>query len=197
MTKITKRAVIISGILLAWFVGNSFFKKPEENKKITRGNKQTVRFRNVSLQSFDEAVNVRGYTKAWRSACLRARTSGEVEKIYVVSGQKVKENQLLVKLSDDSRFERLAKAKHDVKAKKLEYEALEKLGSMQYHSLAEVANKKTLYYAALLEEKQAKLDLEYSKIRAPFSGIVGSIYLNEGGVSIRCNIDSHHFDCRA
>ncbi|MDR1474928.1 MAG: efflux RND transporter periplasmic adaptor subunit [Holosporales bacterium] len=176
----TKRTLIVIGVLAVWFVANSLLKKTEHTKNPACHDKQTVRFKHISAESFNESINIKGYTTAWKNACLKARTSGEIKKVHVVCGEKVKKGQLLVELSDDARAEKLAQARSQAAARRLEYNASSKMGHLQYHSRSEVANKKALYYSALFDEKQAELDLEFTKIAAPFSGVVNSIDLNEG-----------------
>jgi len=127
---------------------------------------------------------------------LRSRLSGFLEHIYVDEGASVKKGQVLFRLSDDMYKADYARAKAnfntaltDVKKVLLELERTKDLAAKNIVSKTEVELLKLQYTAAesKVEEarsmmQQAKTQLDYTLVRAPFDGKIDRIPLKEGSL---------------
>ncbi len=136
-----------------------------------------------------------GRAEAYQSADIRPRVTGMIKEITFKEGSRINEGDLLYQIEDDSYKAAVAKAEASVakaeasvpsaEANLARYERLVNSGATQIEyenakvtllqAKAEVAATK----AAL---QQAQIDLDLTKIRAPFSGIIDETAFNIGNV---------------
>lgn len=134
--------------------------------------------------------------QAVRNVELRARVEGFLEKIYVDEGQTVKKGQLLFSINDEEYRAEMAKAKANMestiaeaKAAELEIDRLRVLVEKNVISdtelevaLARLNAVKARIEEARWAESNAALRLSYTKIRAPFNGIIDRIPFKIGSL---------------
>lgn len=127
---------------------------------------------------------------------LRSRVSGFLEKIHVDEGMFIKKGQLLFTISDQEYRAEVSKAKAslnsiiaDAKTVELELERVKMLVSKKILSPTEldVAKAKFAAQNARIEEARAALEhaiakLAYTKIYAPYDGIIDRIPLKPGSL---------------
>lgn len=123
----------------------------------------------ASLEAEDEATVV-------------ARVGGVVEKIFVEEGASVKAGQPLAKL-DDERL-RLELERAEVELAKLErtYERNKKVYEKQLISDQEFETIKSDYETQKVARDLAQMQLEYTTIRAPISGVVSARQIKVGNM---------------
>ena len=150
----------------------------------------------VKLQTVPIWTRFTGKTRASSHQEVRARVSGILEKIYFKDGQMVKKGQKLFKIEQDQYIAALSAAK----AKKAQDEAalsLAKADVARYTPLVQegLAPRATLeqYQAKLLslkaaiegdkaKIKEAKIQLDYTIIRAPIAGRVSARMVDIGNL---------------
>lgn len=127
---------------------------------------------------------------------IRARVKGYLEDIYVDEGQTVKKGQPLFRINDEEYKAELAKAKANLetaiaeaKATELEVDRVKVLVDKGVISKSEweVAKARLKAAKAKIDEAKsahsnAKLELSYTYIRAPFTGIIDRIPLKVGSL---------------
>ncbi len=134
--------------------------------------------------------------RAVQNVELRARVEGFLEKVYVDEGQEVKKGQLLFKLNDEEYKEEVAKARANLqsavaeaKGIKLEIDRLRLLVEKNVISKTEIdvaqakldaANSRI--GAARSTASNAATRLSYTRIRAPFDGIIDRIPYRTGSL---------------
>jgi RND family efflux transporter MFP subunit len=156
-----------------------------------------VKVASVKLENQPETLSFSGKIEAETHSNLSTRIMGQIAKIYVEPGQKVKKGQLLVQIHDK---DILAK-KAQVKANKIEAEAAFKNAEKDYNRYTVLFEQKSasqkemddvttgfnVAQARLLAvnqmEKEVDEMLRYASIRAPYNGIITRKYMNEGDLA--------------
>lgn len=137
-----------------------------ENNALTK-----VRVEKRQAQEIAGLIELHGRTEADRKAKLSAETSGRVELILVERGQAVEKNQILIKLAVKDKSLRLQQAIATLNQRELEYQAAKKLGKSGLTAQTQLAERQANLELAKADVEQAKLDIAYTEIRAPFAGI--------------------------
>ncbi|MBN4055413.1 efflux RND transporter periplasmic adaptor subunit [bacterium AH-315-K03] len=135
-------------------------------------------------------------TQAHQTAEIQARVEGELIERTFEEGSFVKKDQLLLRI-DPSEYEAtLAQTKADLSSHIAEAENAKRnlnrgleLSSKGYISQSDLDKLRTLASqsesakkSAKASLKKAELNLEYTKIKAPFSGNIGKIYVDVGNI---------------
>jgi membrane fusion protein (multidrug efflux system) len=154
----------------------------------------------LKLDSVHTFIDYVADIEALKNIELRTRTSGYIERIHVDEGQLVKEGQLIFSLSSRRLKNELDKAnalyslaKAECKSVELEMKNIQLLVDKGVLDNIELELAKAKYEAALARREdaaaslsQAQLSLEFTEIKAPFSGFIDRIpfkvgsYVEEG-----------------
>lgn len=154
--------------------GDAGEKKPAGNAP-PRGNIQTVP---VLVEAAGEApdevtIEAIGTARAVRSVTLYPEVEGEVVALPIQSGQRVKADQVMMKLGDRSATLSVRVAETRVREAKSALIRADKLRQTNVRSPANVEDAEVILERATLELEQAQEDLADRTLRAPFDGIVG------------------------
>jgi len=128
---------------------------------------------------------------------ITTKLSGEVKKVFVSESQKVRRGDLLVKIDDTAIKTNIATLRDTKKVQEsdVEYykEVLERntklynahaISKEKYDaSVLQLKNKKAALQATEQKILSLQSDLKYLNIRAPFSGVVSTIFLHEGDLA--------------
>ncbi len=132
---------------------------------------QKVRAVSSTARRYAAAVTVRGRTEASRSVTVRAETVGRVTSVSDSEGKIVKAGDVLCELALDDREAKRVEAEAKTKQALIEYEAAKKLMAKGYRSETQEAAAEAAYTAAQAVSEQIALDIERTKMRAPFDGV--------------------------
>ncbi len=151
----------------------------------------------AQLKDYPAVISFSGKLEADKQSNLSTRVMGQIDRIYVKPGQKVKKGDLLIQIRNQ---DILAK-KAQVEASKLEAQSafenaekdlkrFEALHASNSASDKEMDDIRTHYkmararLAAVAEmEKEVEETMRYASIRAPYSGIVTSKFVHEGDMA--------------
>jgi RND family efflux transporter MFP subunit len=134
----------------------------------------------IQPETFEHYVNSNGKVEAVQAAYISPETNGQIEQIHVEEGDRVQKGQLLVSLNTSVIKSNIEEVKTNLELARETYQKQkrlweEKVGSeMQY--LQAKNNKESL--ESRLETLKEQLDM--SRIKAPFPGIVEQINQKEG-----------------
>jgi multidrug efflux system membrane fusion protein len=139
----------------------------------------------VQVQWFDAAseplfVVMRGHTEANSMVVIKARTNGTVIKVHQRQSEVVKKDTPLVELSVDDRRTQLQAAEARLKDQEIQYEAKQKLAQQNFQSKISMYDAFAALQRARNDLERAQLTLSFTNIRAPFSGVVNDILVEEG-----------------
>ncbi len=175
-------ALVICAVVGLWLATsfidfNDMALKPvAEQRAVNAGPDKPFRVRVKTYRSKPRAVSVtvRGQTKASRRVEVRARTRGIVLSSPLREGEEVKTGKVMCTLDIAERKAKLAEAKSALISSQRDYDATAKLSQNKFASAAKVASDKARVEAAQARVDQILREIEYTRIKAPISGIVES-----------------------
>ncbi|MFQ5753836.1 MAG: efflux RND transporter periplasmic adaptor subunit, partial [bacterium] len=109
-----------------------------------------------------------------------SRVQGLVDKIFVEEGDYVKKNQVLMKLEADEYSLAEAKARVEYEQQNSLYERSEAMYKKQLLSKEEFEQARFGIEAKKIQWQQAKLNLDYTNITSPISGVIGERLKRQG-----------------
>jgi membrane fusion protein (multidrug efflux system) len=188
MSKSLKIAlIVVIGAVIVYLINPTLWgllaeDSPEASPSIPSGYNPRIPVSGVVLspQRIDNKISVTGSIEANESVELKSEISGIVEEIHFQEGTNVKKGNLLVSLDDDEISAQLEKTRYTQKLmKEREFR--------QRQLLEKEAISQEEYDIALTELNTVASDIKVlqsqyqkTKIRAPFSGIVGLRHISVG-----------------
>lgn len=131
--------------------------------------------RNISLK-------VSGISEPDQFMEIESQLSGTVKKIFVKEGGYVKKGTLLLCLKDGERPEKLEAAKKLLKLREMQCAAARRLADKNFTSPISLADAEKNLSDARLAMTQAQLNMSHLWVRAPFSGIISKLLVEDGEV---------------
>ncbi|MEL6370483.1 MAG: efflux RND transporter periplasmic adaptor subunit [Pseudomonadota bacterium] len=188
MSTSVKTALLIAGLVIAYFLGRGVFGGPGsgEEEALVEDERFSVIAEEVPSQEWRDTLILRGRTEADRKVIVRAETSGTVAATPVEAGASVSEGDILCELQIDARAAALTEARAALKKAQLDYDAGAKLADEGFRSDTSVAALKAALDLASADVQKARIDLDRTKIKAPFDGVFDNRaaekgdYLNAG-----------------
>ncbi len=139
-----------------------------------------VRVLDSEAVSIDREIVVYGRTEAKRDVLLRAETYGRVSELFVTKGAAVVVGEPILRLDTREREAMLAQAEALVSQRELEHEAATKLGARGFQAETQVAAAAADLEAARAELRAREVELENTRVAAPFSGILADRMVEVG-----------------
>ena len=197
--KISLKILAVAGLLLAIILILSFTSEDEEGDKDNHTAQAQAMAVEVAAPVFEKITEWDEYTghfEASNRVEVRARVSGFLERVNFVDGQFVKKGDVLFSIDDrsykialDQANADYGQAKASLKTAQDNYARVESLRESGAMSTEEYDRRKqALEFAkASIQSSQArvdnaKLNLEFTKVTAPISGLVSRHMINEGNL---------------
>ncbi|MEG9861391.1 MAG: efflux RND transporter periplasmic adaptor subunit [Parvularculales bacterium] len=136
-----------------------------------------VKGRIITAQPFVSTITLQGQTEAIRKVSVRSETTGTIKTIPVAKGDFVSAGDLLCELNLEARMARLDEARALKRQRELEYNAAVSLVERGHMSPNRVAAVKAAFDGAQAAVAQHEVEVEKTKIVAPFEGIVDELPL--------------------
>jgi RND family efflux transporter MFP subunit len=111
---------------------------------------------------------------------LYPEMAGTLVRVFVKEGEAVRKGQVLAKIDDGGMASGLEQLKTQAELAKTTYERQKRLWEQNIGSEIQFLQTKTNYEATVQSVQQAEAQLSKSTIRAPFSGIVDDVMVDEG-----------------
>lgn len=192
--------VVVAGIVLLGIKGKSLLEKRKEevaNQPLPSSMPMSIELAKPTQGVLQKKVSFLGQLLAQRSIKLSTKLAGYVEKVIVKEAQEVKQGDLLVEIDAvelRSSIEALQTAieaqKSDLNLAYSIYLRNQKLYKKGGLSKEKMESSKVVYemkrsIVKNSEEKLAQLkhQLEYLHIKAPFDGVVDTVFLHEGDLA--------------
>jgi len=161
--------VIVVVLALGGIALFKMFPFSKEEKPNLEGSVVTVKRGNIT-----KIISATGYLSSLKNEQLEFGRSGRVKQIMVEEGDYVKEGQILARLEDDEEKLSLLQAENALKDAESELRKAKVSSSKNV-----VEEKQRQLKERKLELRLRKRDLENTILKAPFSGVVSKIYIEE------------------
>jgi len=131
----------------------------------------------VVRRAISSYIETNGTLEAENEVDLVARTSGPITELLTEENRRVAKGQVLARLDDDEIRARLDIAKVELDEAELTYERTKKLADAKLVSAEEFEQAAARLESARAQYSGAEIELAYTEIRAPFSGLVVRRYI--------------------
>lgn len=131
-----------------------------------------VQVKDLVAETIRRDILANGKTAANRVVELRGETMGRVIEIGPDEGEPVRAGEVLVVLDPRDREVAVLQAQAILRQRLIELDAAKKLGEKGFQAETNVAKAEANYAIAEASLKRAELDLDHTKLRAPFDGVL-------------------------
>lgn len=121
-----------------------------------------------------------GATEPNRRVELKAETQGAVKAIPAKEGQYLKKGEVIVQIDERDRRALYAQAKALLKQREIEFNAAKRLQKEGFQTEIRLAEANTRLEEARANLRRTDLDLQYTKLRSPFDGVLEAVNVEVG-----------------
>ncbi|MCP5325600.1 MAG: efflux RND transporter periplasmic adaptor subunit [Oceanospirillaceae bacterium] len=169
-------AIVISAAVIIWMVSGYLLKADPENPQApvpqSSDSLFTVQTEEYSAKPITPEITINGHSMASQSALLSAETAGKVIAINKREGQSVKKGDVIIELDPQDKPERLEQTQSIVKQREIELDGIQKLINQGLQNETKLVEAKALLAAAKADARSLQVQLNATKIRAPFNGVL-------------------------
>jgi len=184
MAKRTNKTGFIVLIVLAFLIIYGCRGQAPANNKSEKEEDPPIPIEVTEVIKGSVSANYSGTTtlEAEGEALVVAKVSGVVEKILVEEGDSVKAGQVLAKLEDEEFIHRLAQVESKLEELANEFQRNKELFKNKLISAEAYDSTKYEYQTQKSTYDLTKLNLNYTEIKAPISGIVSERFIKLGNM---------------
>jgi multidrug efflux system membrane fusion protein len=171
-------AVFVFLALIAWLGSGLLFNsnKVEAAKSISVDGNSTRNFKvvvqEITARAYPNTIILQARSEADKLVTVASETGGTISQLPVSKGSFVQKGQIICRIDVGARAAQLAQARAQRDARKIEFNAAQKLVKQGHMSKSQMAAAQAAFDASVAAVKSALVELERTKIRAPFDGIL-------------------------
>ncbi len=121
-----------------------------------------------------------GQSEPNRRVTVRAEVAGQVRAVLVPRGKTIKKGELLLRLAEDDRPQRVEQARALLQQRELEYAGVKSLQEKGLQAERQLAEALTLLRTARADLKRAEINLQNTRVDSPFGGVLQARYVEVG-----------------
>ena len=184
MAKKTNKTGLIVLIILAFFIIYGCRGQTPANNKSEKEEDPLIPVEVTEVIKGSVSANYSGTAtlEAEGEALVVAKVSGVIEKIFVEEGDSVKAGQVLAKLEDEEFIHRLAQVESKLEELANEFQRNKELFKNKLISAEAYDRTKYEYQTQKSTYDLTKLNLNYTEIKAPISGVVAERFIKVGNM---------------
>ncbi len=160
----------------------SKIQKEITSTQVDQTNYTLITARQIKTDTFKHFFNLQGNVKTDQNILIYPEFSGELEKIYVKEGDKVKKGQILAKIDDGGLRDQISELQSRVDLAKTTFERQKRLWQDSIGSEIQFLQAKTNFESTQNSLQSLQKQLEKTEIKAPFNGKIDDIITDEGQV---------------
>jgi len=171
-------AIFVFLALIAWLGSGLLFNsnKVEAAKPISVDGNSTRNFKvvvqEITARPYPNTIILQARSEADKLVTVASETGGTISQLPVSKGSFVQKGQIICRIDVGARAAQLAQARAQRDARKIEFNAAQKLVKQGHMSKSQMAAAQAAFDASVAAVKSALVELERTKIRAPFDGIL-------------------------
>jgi multidrug efflux system membrane fusion protein len=170
-------ALLITLGLTLWLGSGLIFSGGDDTKEVKQ--EETTKFTRIEVKPFTAQpkniiITASGRTEGFRSIDVLARTTGIILSTPRREGEHIQKGDLLCELDLGVRQARLAEAKAAKAEAQLNYDAAKELMKEGFASKTRLATTEARLDATRAALRQVEIDIDYTKITAPESGVLAA-----------------------
>ena len=176
-------AIIIALTLVLWMAsgGNATAKDAESNVQETKeAVKAQVKVETHHAQDVFRTVELYGRTEPDRVTTLKAEVRGKIVEVLAKRGSRVEKGQIIAQIALNDLPSQLTRSKALLKQREIEYQGVLKLNEKGYQGRVQLAQAFADLEAVKADIERLELDIANTVIRAPFSGVLNTRYVEVG-----------------
>jgi multidrug efflux system membrane fusion protein len=166
--------------MLTGLVGCTQTEEAEAGKGPAAKPLMTVQVREMQSIEIPREVTLSGKTAPSRFVDLKAETAGKVEAIADRRGMPVSEGDLIARIEENDRRERLQQAQATLRQAELEHEAALRLKDQGLRSDSQVAEALSRLRGAEQMVRAMEIDVRNTRLTAPFDGLLQERHVEVG-----------------
>lgn len=180
-----KISIVLIVVALLWIgTGLLFGTKREDavEKAVASGSdiQKLLKIEKLDAKPYTRQITLNGFTKPNRMVEMKPEVDGKVTEIPVQKGSQVAKGQLIIRLDDRDRKEKLAQARAALEARTIEYQASQTLEQKGYRPRIGLAQAKAALEQARAVMAQAQLEYDNTRVVAPFAGRLEELNVEVG-----------------
>lgn len=192
MSKNIVSASIVVAVLVLWMGSGAFVTESQATQREARealilerpepGGEEPSRVRVAvtTAEARTRSVVLRGRTETKRAVEVTAEVAGQVVSRPVERGMQVTQGQLLCEIAVDDREVAVQEARAGFEQARIEHAGNLKLAKQGLLSEVAIATSEARQEAARAHLHRQELNLERTRITAPFDGVIENLHLNTG-----------------
>jgi multidrug efflux system membrane fusion protein len=171
-------AIFVFLALIAWLGSGLLFNsnKVEAAKPISLDGNSARNFKvvvqEITARPYPNTIILQARSEADKLVTVASETGGTISQLPVSKGSFVQKGQIICRIDVGARAAQLAQARAQRDARKIEFNAAQKLVKQGHMSKSQMAAAQAAFDASVAAVKSALVELERTKIRAPFDGIL-------------------------
>ena len=180
-------AIVLTVATVGWMLSGRIVGERTEPQHSAPGSGETadpsprVRVERIRARSHPVAIMVRGRTEASRRVDVRAETDGRIVEIGASRGSAVAKGDLLARLAVEERRAKIEEYRARLRLRQIHYEATEALAKKGLSSKEALATAKADIDAAKAAVQQVEVEIDRTRLRAPFDGVLLEGHAEIGG----------------
>lgn len=179
----TRVVILIIVLLVVWMISGLFkcSSLPKEGESILPEKPLFhVEIMESDAQEKEITLSLTGQTRANRSLTISAKTPGTIEKFLIDRGSLVEADTLLATLDPATRLIQLKEAQSFITKNEHNFHVQKELKQKGFGSKTALSDAQANLSNAEVKKESILKDLEYTKIKAPFKGIIDHNFVEVG-----------------
>jgi len=142
--------------------------------------KAQVKVETLHGQNIHKTIELYGRTEPDRITTLKAEVRGKIVEVLAKRGSKVTKGQVIAKIAQNDLPAQLNRSQALLTQREVEYQGALKLNEQGYQGKVHLAQTYAAFEAVKAEIQKLELDIANTIIKAPFTGILNTRYVEVG-----------------